>query len=408
MPVSLRVRLATPNARSTQRPKVGPALPAVDAIGPLLETLRERRAALAHARLVGGRTLADVELRRVEYAAASAALALLGGDPALPPLERARQRLAELATAEAQVARHAQLALDLADAERAAARQEAAHRLAAVAGLTGGPEAATAALAAADDELRVLDGELRDLADAQAALPLAEQLADELAALEAIAAQRQRALAAATRLGDAAPRSSAPEDVAAMQRALAEARAAHAVEQARLDATTSALRQTRAALERGAPEVAPGLRALAERLGGTLLRDRLAGDEVAETDAGWLEARLGPRLDAIVVDVYSSRTSIPGHLVTREFWQDTRRAMKPEGALLINLILDGRLESAYARNLLGTIESVFGRCAVEVLHKAAPLSNVIVSCYQTSHAAPSSPYTDERNAADVDLSLIHI
>ena len=111
------------------------------------------------------------------------------------------------------------------------------------------------------------------------------------------------------------------------------------------------------------------------------------------------------KYDAVVVDVFSSHTSIPGHLVTREFWHDTRRTLTPQGVLLVNLILDGKLETPYARNLLATIESVFGRCAVEVLHKSKPLSNVIVSCYNSSRPAPGAPYTDERNGADVDLAL---
>ena len=88
------------------------------------------------------------------------------------------------------------------------------------------------------------------------------------------------------------------------------------------------------------------------------------------------------RFDAVVVDVYSSHTSIPSHLVTREFWAGTRRVLKPEGVLLANLILDGKLETPYARNLLSTIDSVFGRCAVDVLHKAKALANVEVSCCQ--------------------------
>jgi hypothetical protein len=43
--------------------------------------------------------------------------------------------------------------------------------------------------------------------------------------------------------------------------------------------------------------------------------------------------------------------------------------LKPDGDLLANLILDGKLETPYARNLQVTIDSVFGRCAVDVLHK---------------------------------------
>ena len=111
------------------------------------------------------------------------------------------------------------------------------------------------------------------------------------------------------------------------------------------------------------------------------------------------------RFDAVVVDVFSSHTSIPGHLVTREFWTDTRRALTPQGVMLANLILDARLETPYARNLLATIESVFGRCAVEVLHKNQSLSNVMVSCHASSPPEKGRPYTDERNGADMDLAL---
>ena len=108
------------------------------------------------------------------------------------------------------------------------------------------------------------------------------------------------------------------------------------------------------------------------------------------------------QFDVVVVDAFSSHTSIPGHLVTREFWQDTRRILAPRGVLLINLILDGRLETPYARNLLATIDSVFGRCAVEVLHKAKPLANVEVACFASSRPGATGIYRDELNRADVD------
>ncbi len=91
-----------------------------------------------------------------------------------------------------------------------------------------------------------------------------------------------------------------------------------------------------------------------------------------------------------------------GSIVTTEFWADTRRALLPSGVLLINLILDAQLQSPYARNLLATIEVVYGRCGTEVLHKTQALSNVIVVCRAAGHPMPATPYTDERNGADLD------
>lgn len=111
------------------------------------------------------------------------------------------------------------------------------------------------------------------------------------------------------------------------------------------------------------------------------------------------------RFNAVVVDVYSSHHNIPSHLVTREFWHDTRQVLRPNGVLLANLILDSKLQSDYARNVLATIESVYGRCAIEVLHKDRPLSNVEVLCQNGGASLSSKPakhYTDEKNAADID------
>ncbi|WP_114973793.1 fused MFS/spermidine synthase [Rhodoferax ferrireducens] len=148
-------------------------------------------------------------------------------------------------------------------------------------------------------------------------------------------------------------------------------------------------------------DIDPKIRAIAEQ---RFLKGPMHGSFIVD-DARRFVRSTDRKFEAVVVDVFSSHTSIPGHLVTREFWQDTRRILTPQGVLLINLILDGRLETPYARNLLATIESVYGRCAVEVLHKTQPQSNVIVSCYNSSRPGQGAPYTDERNGADVDRAL---
>ena len=144
-------------------------------------------------------------------------------------------------------------------------------------------------------------------------------------------------------------------------------------------------------------DIDPAIRTIAER---DFLREPARGEFVA-ADARRFVVETAHRYDAVVVDVYSARISIPGHLVTREFWRDTRHALKPGGVMLANLILDGKLAGSYARNLLATIESAYGRCAVEVLSKAAPRSNVIVACFAGEIDA-ARIYADERNLADVD------
>ena len=147
-------------------------------------------------------------------------------------------------------------------------------------------------------------------------------------------------------------------------------------------------------------DIDPAIRDIAEK---HFLKEPARGEFIVD-DARRFVATSERRFDAVVVDVYSAHTSIPSHLVTREFWAGTRRVLKADGVLLANLILDGKLETPYARNLLATIDSVFGRCAVDVLHKGKTLANVEVSCFASSHPAASSIYVDEKNRADLDLA----
>ncbi|MBS1144358.1 MAG: methyltransferase type 12 [Proteobacteria bacterium] len=145
-------------------------------------------------------------------------------------------------------------------------------------------------------------------------------------------------------------------------------------------------------------DIDPAIRDIAEK---HFLREPARGEFITD-DARRFVATSERRFDAVVVDVYSSHTSIPSHLVTREFWAGTRRVLKPDGVLLANLILDGKLESPYARSLLATIDSVFGRCAVDVLHKGKALANVEVSCFASSQPSETGIYVDEKNRADLD------
>ncbi|MBN8437123.1 MAG: fused MFS/spermidine synthase [Candidatus Accumulibacter sp.] len=147
-------------------------------------------------------------------------------------------------------------------------------------------------------------------------------------------------------------------------------------------------------------DIDPAVRGIAEK---HFLGEAARGEFIAD-DARRFVIRSEQRFAAAIVDVYGSHSSIPGHLVTREFWLATRRVLEPEGLLIANLILDSALGTPYSRNLLATIESVYGRCAVEVLQKKQVLANVVVTCRNGQPAEPASLFIDERNSADFDLA----
>ncbi len=147
-------------------------------------------------------------------------------------------------------------------------------------------------------------------------------------------------------------------------------------------------------------DIDPAVRGIAEKY---FLGETARGEFITD-DARRFVIRSEQHFAATIVDVYGSHSSIPGHLVTREFWLATRRVLEPEGLLIANLILDSALATPYSRNLLATIESVYGRCAVEVLQKKQVLANVVVTCRNGQPAEPASVFIDERNSADFDLA----
>lgn len=147
-------------------------------------------------------------------------------------------------------------------------------------------------------------------------------------------------------------------------------------------------------------DIDPAIRKIAEQ---RFLHEAARGEFIAD-DARRFVRQTQRRFDAMVVDVYSSHTAIPGHLATREFWRDTQRVLKPDAPMVANLILDERLATPYARNMLATIESAYGRCAVEVLQRRQELSNVVVTCFNGAPAGGASVYIDELNPADLDLA----
>lgn len=145
-------------------------------------------------------------------------------------------------------------------------------------------------------------------------------------------------------------------------------------------------------------DIDPAIRKIAEN---HFLHKEINGDFKVD-DARNYTKNTERKFDAVVVDVYSSHTSIPSHLVTKEFWASTRRILLEDGVMIANLILDGRLESPYSRNILATIESIYGRCSVDVLRRKAQSSNVEVVCFATSTPGDVRIYTDESNRAELD------
>jgi spermidine synthase len=72
------------------------------------------------------------------------------------------------------------------------------------------------------------------------------------------------------------------------------------------------------------------------------------------------------RWDYIIIDAYSSGGRIPKHLITREFFQEVRGRLTPDGVMLINVISslekpeNGQDHSRLFRSVYKTLAEVFG------------------------------------------------
>ena len=287
-----------------------PALVADDAITVLAELDGERsRCHAERARL--DRDTRNLDGRRTDHAQALQALATLEATteneaPAAgDPHTRARACLARFADLEAALGRTHELERELLEAERQAARQQAARGLAASLGLGSGQSGAAAAvvraLAEVDGELRAAEDEAR--AETAATTTIRHQLVDLRGAhtqLDDRLARWEVTTAAAARLATDGPPPSTLAEVAALRDRFSEEHHAIARNRAQLEANREELQRRAATLEQSGSAVDPELLRLRDELGGELLASRF--EDVEAGVAAWVEARLGPLGNALIVE----------------------------------------------------------------------------------------------------------
>lgn len=285
-----------------------PALTAETAAAALAE-LADEQARCAGERARIDRDLRDLEAWRDEYARARMALeALDPGAAALPPEARhghARALLARLAERDGLLGRAHELERDQRDAERLAARQQAARALAAELGIAGAAPAAGTVARELDEIERVVQG-AEDAARAErddAAADTRHRLDDvraRLASIDDRLAAWHRAATVVHRLAGFGPAPTSRDDVIALRDRVIEEQHALAARRVELETAREQTRLRAIALERSGTALDPDLVRLRDELGGELLAERFEDLDVAA--AGRVEAQLGPLADALIVD----------------------------------------------------------------------------------------------------------
>jgi spermidine synthase len=129
--------------------------------------------------------------------------------------------------------------------------------------------------------------------------------------------------------------------------------------------------------------------------------DKINGEFIAD-DARKFLMQTHKKYDAVVSDVYSSRYTIPFHLLTREYFLAVFRALRPDGIAIFNIIANPMLKNHYSRRVDNTIRSVFNNCmSIPLPYHDGP-ANIIYICTANSEN-DKTIYTDNKNASMVDI-----
>ena len=108
------------------------------------------------------------------------------------------------------------------------------------------------------------------------------------------------------------------------------------------------------------------------------------------------------RYDVIVNDAYSNKNAIPAHLLTREYFQQMRRLLKPNGIVVINLIISPMLNDVFSQRVNHTISTEFPDCMKVPLQYYPRLTNVVYFCNTTDSKPDNLTYTDNLNPVTLD------
>lgn len=123
-------------------------------------------------------------------------------------------------------------------------------------------------------------------------------------------------------------------------------------------------------------DIDPDIKTMAEKY---FLEDNINGEFVAE-DARLFVNKSNIKYDAVLVDLYSNKTSIPWHLLTNEFIYSIKKTTTENGTVIFNIISNGIFGDAYSRNIYNTIMNNFNYCSVIPENQSNDKQNIIYVC----------------------------
>ena len=116
------------------------------------------------------------------------------------------------------------------------------------------------------------------------------------------------------------------------------------------------------------------------------------------------------KYDLIFLDAYLGDLTLPEHLVTKDFFLQVKKHLKPGGVVMANFIASPNFATAFSRNIDNTFRSVFPHISRHVVGETYDLwnenpnliYNVIYLHRDQPDADPNKIYTDNKNTVFYD------
>ncbi len=118
--------------------------------------------------------------------------------------------------------------------------------------------------------------------------------------------------------------------------------------------------------------------------------------------------------DLVVIDVYTNVVSVPMESTTREFLLDVKKAIKPNGVVVANVISSPAMKDKFSVRYANTFASVFPAHTRQVINyfdwypdNAAyyEIGNVLYIAFNTPLAEDRTIYTDDKNTYSLDVGV---
>ncbi len=115
------------------------------------------------------------------------------------------------------------------------------------------------------------------------------------------------------------------------------------------------------------------------------------------------------KYDMIFLDAYQGYYTMPEQLVTREFFQQIKDALRPEGVLVANMVINPNFHDEFSVRLDNTFRSVFPHYSRHIMSNfngwiSDPryYTNVMHIYHNRANPDAGTVYTDNRNTAFID------